>query len=43
MTNNYQREENILKRIIHVKHHNQGKKIKLLIYYKNRKIKNFAH
>ena len=33
MTNNYQREKNTLKRIIHndVKHHNQGKKIKFLI------------
>ena len=40
MTNNYQREENILKRIIQndVKRHNQGKKIKLLIYYNNRKV-----
>ena len=35
MPNNYQREENTLKRIIHndVKHHNKGKKIKFLIYY----------
>ena len=42
MTNNYQREENTLKRIIHkdVKHNNQGKKITFLIYYKNRIIKN---
>ena len=42
MTNNYQREKNTLKRIIHkdVKHNNQGKKIKFLIYYKNWKVKN---
>ena len=42
MTNNYHREENTLKRIIHndVKHNNQGKKIQFLIYYKKRKLKN---
>ena len=42
MNNNYLREENTLKRIIHndVKHHNQGKKRKCLIYYMNRKVKN---
>ena len=42
MTNNYRREQNTLKRIIHnyVKHNNQGKKITFLIYYKKRKIKN---
>ena len=41
MTNDYRREENTLKRIIYndLKHHNQGKKIKFLIYYKNRKVK----
>ena len=41
MTNDFKLEEKILKKIINndVKHHNQEKKIKFLIYYKNRKIK----